>query len=284
MQEAAAKALAAAGIENPRLEARLLMAAACGLTAEALLTSRDEPAPAGFAPLLARRLAREPLAYILGFQEFWSLRFAVSPATLIPRADSETIVEAALAATDRTRGGLVLDLGTGTGCLLLSVLHEWPAAWGLGIDRDPAAAALAAANARALGLAGRSAFLSADWATPVAERFNLVLCNPPYIPETEIGSLMPEVRLYEPHSALAGGLDGLDEYRRLIAALPDLLVPDGLAVFEVGAGQAEAVMQIGRARGFQVAAKPDLAGISRAILLFREGEVEKSIGNPHLRS
>lgn len=167
-----AAVLAAAGIDNPRLELRLLLAHALGCSTESLL--RDLPAPAppsDFAALLARRAAREPLAYIVGSREFWSLRFRVSPATLIPRPDSETVVEAALALRpDKGAPFRVLDLGTGTGCLLLAVLHERSAAFGVGIDRTELAVRLARQNARDLDLAGRSAFVCADWAAPIGGR------------------------------------------------------------------------------------------------------------------
>ena len=183
MQNGAAL-LRAAGIDNPRLDARLLLAHALGVSPAELIRDSHLPAdPATYDRLLARRAAHEPLAYILGHREFWSLRFAVSPATLIPRPESETLIEAALAAfADRRPPGRILDLGTGTGCLLLSALHEFPGAFGVGVDRSAAAARLAAANAAALGLADRAAFLCGDWAAALAARFDLVLCNPPYIP------------------------------------------------------------------------------------------------------
>ena len=217
--------------------------------------------------LLARRAAREPVALILGWAEFWSLRFQVSPATLIPRPDSETLIEAALAA--RPGGvGSVLDLGTGTGCLLLAALHEFKAAWGVGTDRSPAAAGLAAANARSLGLAHRAAIVAADWAAPIGARFDLVLSNPPYIASAEIAGLMPEVARFEPARALDGGQDGLDAYRTLLAALPGLLRPGGIGIFELGAGQAGPVGALARQAGFsRVATRADLGGIERALVV-----------------
>ena len=258
--------LEAAGIENPRLEARLLLAHAARLTREALLrepSRRIDPAP--FHVSLARRAAREPLALILGRQEFWSLEFAVSPATLIPRADSETVIEAALAALpERGRVGTVLDLGAGTGCLLLAALTEFPAAWGLGIDSAPDAAALAAGNAAALGLAARAAFMAGDWEAALSARFDLVLSNPPYIPTGEISGLMPEVSRHEPRRALDGGADGLDAYRRILSALPDLLAPGGVAVLEIGHGQAD---EVGALAGRPVAFRADLYGVRRAMVL-----------------
>ena len=216
----------AAGIDGPRLEARLLLAHALGVAPADLLRDRDaEAGKAVLAPLLERRLAHEPLALILGAREFWSLRFAVSPATLIPRPESETLIEAALKAFEgRLAPGSILDLGTGTGCLLLAALSEFPTAFGVGLDRSADAAALARSNAVSLGLADRAAFLCADWARPLAARFDLVLCNPPYIPTCEVDGLMPEVACYEPRTALDGGSDGLAAYRDLV---PEFLASCG---------------------------------------------------------
>ncbi|HUB14243.1 MAG TPA: peptide chain release factor N(5)-glutamine methyltransferase [Acetobacteraceae bacterium] len=272
--------LRAAGIENPRLEARLLLALALRLPVAALL--RDPQAAADracFAGLIARRAAHEPLAHLTGQREFWSLRFAVSRATLIPRPDSETLIEAALAAfVHRPPPGRVLDLGTGTGCLLLAALHEFPGAFGVGVDRAPEAAALAAANARALGLADRAAFLCADWAVSLAGRFDLVLCNPPYIPTCEIDALAPEVALHEPGSALDGGSDGLAAYRRIIPSLRRLLRPGGVAVLELGAGQAPDVTALADEFGLIVTTRPDLAGIPRAMVLQSATDAKKPFG------
>lgn len=242
-----------------------------GLDQAGLLRDRGrviDPAP--FEQALARRLRHEPVALILGHQGFWSLDFAVSADTLIPRADSETLVEAALAA--RPRLDRVLDLGTGTGCLLLAVLSERPGAFGIGVDRVPAAASLAARNARALGLANRSAMLCADWAAPLRGTFDLVLSNPPYIPAAKVAGLMPDVARYEPRSALDGGADGLSAYRLLLGMLPRLLAPGGLAVFELGAGQADDIGRLAETHGFRTALRPDLGGVPRALLL------EKGVG------
>ncbi|HYZ61574.1 MAG TPA: peptide chain release factor N(5)-glutamine methyltransferase [Acetobacteraceae bacterium] len=260
--------LRAAGIESARREARLLLGEAAGLSQEALLRDPDRRIdPARYQTLLERRAAREPLAFILGWQEFWSLRFRVSPATLIPRADSETLVEAALAA--RPEGvASVLDLGTGTGCLLLAILSEFRGAWGVGTDRNKEAARLAQANARALGLADRAAFVCADWAAPIGARFDLVLSNPPYVPSAEVAGLMPEVARFEPVGALDGGPDGLDAYRAVLAELPRLVRPGGLAVLELGLGQAGAVAALARETGFgRISTRRDLAGIERALLI-----------------
>jgi release factor glutamine methyltransferase len=268
---AGAQRLAAAGIDNPRLESRLLLAHAIGGTSEELI--RDLTAqigPSGFSDLIARRAAREPLAFILGWREFWSLRLDVSPATLIPRSDSEAIVAAALAAhPDVAAAPRVVDLGTGTGCLLLAFLHERPRAFGIGVDLSDEAAKLARRNALALGLATRSAFVRGNWAAAIGGRFDLVLSNPPYIATADRDSLMPEVGRYEPALALDGGSDGLAAYRSIIGALPRLLAPAGSAVLEVGIGQFEAVAAIAWAAGLRSASHPDMAGVARAIVLRR---------------
>jgi release factor glutamine methyltransferase len=248
--------LRAAGIDSPRREARWLLEHAGGNQA-------------AFQTLIARRAAREPLAYLLGHQEFWSLDLAVSPATLIPRADSETLITAALATfPDRARVRRILDLGTGTGCLLLAALSEFKAAFGVGLDRVPSAAALAARNATACGLRGRTGFVCADWAAPIRGRFDLVLCNPPYIETGAIATLMPEVSRWEPRTALDGGADGLDPWRRLVQMLPALLAAGGAAVVEMGMGQAERVTALARHAGCcDPALHYDTAGIARAAVL-----------------
>jgi release factor glutamine methyltransferase len=260
--------LRSAGIENPAREARLLLASALVCSMTDLL--RDPAAQLDltlYEVLLGRRAAREPMAQIVGRQGFWSLDFLVSTATLIPRPDSETIVEAALALPSPAR---VLDLGTGTGCLLLSVLHERPAAFGVGVDLSLAAAALARRNADCLGLAARSAFLCGDWAEALNGRFDLILSNPPYIDGSAIAGLMPEIARYEPRLALNGGHDGLDCYRSIVRRLPALLAPGGAAVLELGIGQGSAVAALGRSAGLIARFRPDLAGIDRAIVLTRD--------------
>ncbi len=265
--------LRAAAIDNPRQEARLLLAHALGCRTEDLLRDpralvAESPARA-FAAMVQRRLGQEPVAHILGQQGFWTLDLEVSPATLIPRADSEALIGAALEAfPDRGSVRRILDLGTGTGCLLLAALTEFPQATGLGLDLVPAAAALAARNAARNGLAGRAGFLVADWAAPLAGRFDLVLSNPPYIEQAAIPHLMPEVARHEPASALDGGPDGLDGYRSILPALPGLLAPRGRAVLELGAGQGPAVAALAAAQALRVVAcHADLGGIDRALVL-----------------
>ena len=264
-------ALLAEITETPRLDARLLLAHALGLNRNDLI--RD-PARAidddVYQALLARRVGREPLALIIGRREFWSLEFQVSPATLVPRPDSETLIEAALAAfAGKSEPSRVLDLGTGTGCLLLALLTEFPSAFGVGLDRSPAAAALAKANAARLGLARRSAFVVGDWAAPLAGRFDLIVSNPPYIPSADIPLLMPEVADHEPRSALDGGADGYDAYRNIVADLNNCLTAAGVAVLELGQGQAISVSDIARESGFATSFRLDLAEIPRAIVLSR---------------
>ena len=249
-------ALRAAGIDNPVREARLLRSHA--------------PDPARFAALLARRVAHEPMAYLVGSQGFWTLDLEVSPATLIPRPDSETLIEAAMAALpDRARVRTVLDLGTGTGCLLLAALVEFPAAFGIGIDLVVDAARLAARNAVANGLSHRAAFLCGDWGAAIQGTFDLVLSNPPYIETSAIVGLMPEVARFEPASALDGGADGLEAYRRIMPMLADLLAPGGVAVIELGQGQAGGVAALASATGFVTTTRDDLGGIARAAVLRR---------------
>jgi len=225
----AGQRLRGAAIEAPRLEARRLLAHVLGTSEEALLRDPRAAVPADkaahFAALLARRVAHEPFAYLTGRVGFWTLELEVSPATLIPRADSESLIEAALeACPDKGAALRVLDLGTGTGALLLAVLSEFPAAQGIGLDLKPAAAALAARNAARLRLAGRARFLAGDWAAALSGRFDLVLCNPPYIESAAIPGLMPEVARHEPASALDGGADGLAACRADLGGVPRALV------------------------------------------------------------
>jgi release factor glutamine methyltransferase len=266
----AAERLAATS-DTARLDAEVLMAHALGATRSALLLGHmRDPAPAAFAALVERRAAHEPVAYIVGTQDFHGLALRVTPAVLIPRGDSEALVEATLAARPDARR--VLDCGTGSGALLLAVLAELPAARGIGIDRSPAALAVAAANAHALGLAPRSAFLQRDWTAPGWTAglggCDLVLANPPYVETT--AELAPSVRDHEPAGALFAGSEGLDDYRRLIPALAGLLAPGGVALLEIGAAQAEAVSALGAAAGFVARVHRDLAGRDRVIELVAE--------------
>ncbi len=264
--------LAEAEVESPAREARLLLAHALGCSLSDLLRDRNAVVDGGrFAGLLARRAAREPMALILGRQGFWTLDLAVSADTLVPRADSEALVEAALLhRPDRAGVRRVLDLGTGTGCLMLAALSEFPQAWGLGVELSAAAARLARDNARGCGLERRASVLCASWGDAIGPgaRFDLVLSNPPYIAGGDIAGLMPEVALHEPRRALDGGADGLDCYRRIVAALPGLLAPGGVAVLELGAGQGGAVRALAAAAGLShQGTHDDLGGVPRALVL-----------------
>jgi release factor glutamine methyltransferase len=272
----AASALRQAGIESANLEARLLLAHALGVDRSVLIDRRREIDAASFHALLHRRLEHEPLALITGRQGFWTLDLAVSRDTLIPRADSETLITAAVDALAQRPPRRILDLGTGTGCLLLAALVEFPEAFGVGVDLSPQAAALARRNAADNGLADQSAFLAGDWARAIAGRFDLVLSNPPYIPRREIATLMPEVALHEPVRALDGGEDGLDAYRAILTILPDLLTADGVAILELGAGQADLVASMAARSGLEKAALcHDLGGVGRALVLV----MQKTFGN-----
>jgi release factor glutamine methyltransferase len=262
--------LAGAGIGEARREARLLVAAATGLSDAAVVAypERDlsDSERRRLTTLAERRAGREPISRILGWREFWSLQFAIGPDTLDPRPDSETLVEAALDFAGRVRPLEVLDLGTGSGCLLLAVLSELPQACGLGVDINPGALAVAAANARALGLAGRARFRQGNWGERIAERFDIVLCNPPYIPSGMISGLQPEVAGFDPPLALAGGADGLASYRQLAAWLPRLLAAGGRAFIEIGDGQADEVVPLLAGGGLRaLGSRSDLAGTVRCL-------------------
>ncbi len=257
--------------DTPRLDAELLMAHALGIARQdVLLDPARYAVPELYAPLVARRMGHEPVAYILGYRDFWTLRIAVGPGVLIPRPDSETLVEACLDfARERGAGwpARVLDLGTGPGTLLLAVLSEFPAATGLGVDASEQALAYARDNAEELGMADRATFQSGDWGDGIDGPFDLILCNPPYIGVDE--PLMPDVADHEPAGALFAGPDGLDDYRRIIPDLPRLLAPGGAAVLEIGATQHILVRQLAEAAGFAVAGRQDLGGRDRALLLTR---------------
>ena len=244
-----------AGIESPRLEARLLLAHALHATQEDVIAGRamiDAAAAARFDTLVQRRCTHEPLAYITGAREFWSLPFAVGPGVLIPRPDSETLVEEALRRfADPDAPLRVLDLGTGSGCLLLAFLSERPHASGLGIDISPEALAWADKNAHALFLQGRCEFRSGDFAD-ARGAFDVVFANPPYIPARELSTLALDVKGFEPQIALDGGPDGLQYYRRIAAVVPRLLARGGLAFIELGAGGAKSASEIFIAAGLAV--------------------------------
>jgi release factor glutamine methyltransferase len=260
--------LGAAGIEWPRAEARLLLAHVLGGDRAATLAGQvDTEQQALFEALVARRVAREPMAYITGRREFWSLDFAVGPGVLVPRPDSETLIAEALRLFAERQAPLALaDLGTGSGALLIAALHEFSEAQGMGFEASPQAMAYARANLAAHGLAERAELHLANWNTAPESAFDLVLCNPPYIPSADIGALEPEVRDHEPLAALDGGPDGLSAYRELAKLLPRILRPGGHAVLEIGVGQ-DAAMEPLLPPLEMLRIAPDLAGIPRALVL-----------------
>ncbi|HEX7969785.1 MAG TPA: peptide chain release factor N(5)-glutamine methyltransferase, partial [Stellaceae bacterium] len=274
---AVATRLAAAGIAESRREARLLVALALGVEPAVVLgypeRPLDEAAARRLAALVARRAAREPFSRLAGRRQFWSLDLEISPDTLDPRPDSETLIEAALALLpDRAAPLRVLDFGTGSGCLMLALLSELPNAIGIGIDILPGAAATARRNAAALGLADRAFFAAARWGETISGQADVILANPPYISSTEIETLAPEVTRFEPRCALDGGGDGLAAYRDLALATRRLLAPRGIALFEVGAGQAAAVTALLAETGLALrTVKCDLSGIARCIVVAPAG-------------
>lgn len=269
LTEARAKLAAVAG-SNAALEARVLAGHAWRMSAEELvLYGNDTRDPAAFAALIERRLKAEPVAQIIGEKHFWRDVFKVSADVLTPRADSETIIEVLLRQQpDHTAALRILDLGTGSGCLLLSALREYPNATGVGVDQSPAALAIATHNAAALQLHTRAVLLRGNWCSNLSSSFDVVISNPPYIPTADIASLDADVRVHEPMAALDGGADGLDCYRTLVQQLAGHTKPGSLVLFEVGMGQAEDVAVLGQAAGWkllEIAA--DLAGIARVVAL-----------------
>lgn len=271
-----AAALAEAGIADADRDARLLLAEALSCAPGDLLLRADAPVPEAEAraarAFAARRAAGEPVARIRGRREFWSLDFLLSPDTLVPRPDTETLVEAALAACPERDAPLrILDLGTGTGAILAALLAERPRAFGLGVDRSEGAARTARDNLVRNGLGGRAQVMVGDWGAALAGRFDLVVSNPPYITSAEMTELPVEVRRYDPRLALEAGADGLDAYRVITAGLPRLLAPGAVAVLELGAGQEAAVAGLARNAGLLIdgPARRDLAGTPRALVARR---------------
>lgn len=265
VRTAVAEAAARIASDTPRLDAELLMAHALGVSRQAMLLSRlGDPVPEGFAVLVERRVAHEPVAYITGSRGFWTIELRVGPGVLVPRADSETLVEAAVAHFAGTAGPKrVLDLGTGPGTLLLAALAEWPEAYGLGIDESERALQYAEDNAIDLDMDERARFKLGNWTEGLDGRFDLILCNPPYIGTGE--ALGPEVREHEPASALFAGSDGLDDYRRIVPDLPRLLAPGGIAVLEIGWTQGAAVSALVAETGLIPVIRQDLGGRDRVV-------------------
>ncbi len=260
-----AAARLAAVSDTARLDAELLMAHALGVERDALLLHRlDDPAPAAFDTLLGRRLAHEPVAYLTGRRAFWTIELQVGPGALVPRPDSETLIEAAIAHFADRPPRRILDLGTGPGTLLLAALDQWPEATGVGVDASEAALAWARRNA-----IPRAEFRRGDWGEGLAERFDLILCNPPYV---EAGADLPaDVARHEPAAALYAGGDGLDEYRRIAPQLARLLAPSGVVCVEIGAGQCISAAALFAAGGFTVESRRDLSGTERCLVLTLDG-------------
>ena len=278
----AADRLRQSGLPSAELDARLLLEHVCEIDHETVIREPERPLNEAqaeiFERLLRRRLKREPVARITGVRSFWKHDFRLAPETLDPRPDTETLIEAALSLISEAGGRQapldILDLGTGSGCLLLSLLVEAPGARGLGTDISAAALACAKANAGALGLGDRVGFLQADWLDTLRGSFDLIVTNPPYIPTNEIDALAPEVAGYDPRHALDGGADGLEAYRKIIASLARVLAPGGWAILEVGDGQAPALRELLADANFEFAADgfrefADLSGKIRCVAVMQ---------------
>jgi release factor glutamine methyltransferase len=260
-----------AGIETARLDAELLLAHLLAVERISIILlphralSADEDQR--FRLMVARRANREPFAYVVGEKEFWSLPFMVTPATLIPRPDSETLIDVAVRNLAFNHPARILDFGTGCGCLLLAALSEFSHATGVGVDQSEAALRIARQNGQTLSLADRVLWLQSDWdaALEADQGFDLILANPPYIGESERDSLEPDVRDYEPAAALFAGQDGLAAYHNLLPAISRRLAPAGIALVEIGRSQADAVTLLAQAAGFRVKVHPDLTGWPRVL-------------------
>jgi release factor glutamine methyltransferase len=252
--------------DTARLDAELIAAHALGTSRETLLLQYlDSETPAGFDELVARREQGEPIAYIVGHRDFWTIRLQVAPGVLIPRPDSETLIEAAVAHFGWEGPKRVLDLGTGSGALLLAALDQWPTATGLGVDRSELAVEIARGNVTQLGMEDRARIVLSDWDERVEGRFELILCNPPYIADEDV--LPVSVSQYEPATALFAGPDGLADYLRLAPGIERLLAPGGLALFEIGASQGIAVSDIFSTLGYRTRIIKDLAARDRCVVV-----------------
>lgn len=271
--------LQSANVDDPRREARLLIGAGLKKTPTQVFNDIDDEISDADANLIeslvSRRVDGEPSAYILGEREFWSLPLKISPATLIPRPDTETLVELVLETCEGASPRRILDLGTGSGCLILALLSEYTDASGVGVDISPEALAVAMENAERNGLAQRCQFVQGSWTDNVDDLFDLVVSNPPYIPKRDIEHLDKGVREFEPHSALDGGDDGLDMYRAIFQGLDGVLSEDARVAVEIGIGQAEDVARIAEKSGFEwLNSREDISGIVRALMF-----AKKSVGN-----
>lgn len=271
-----------AGMPTPELDARLLVLEACQLSAEAYILRPETPVQVAEAELIGafemRRITHEPVSRIVGYREFWGRRFAIGPAVLDPRPDTETLIEAALALLDESHdtGPLrILDLGTGSGCILLTLLAELPRAWGVGADISSQALSLARSNAARLGLASRAAFVQCDWCETFAGPYSLIISNPPYIERASIDALDDEVRRYDPELALDGGVDGLAAYRRIVADCARVAGSEAWVILEVGTGQASKVTNLFKEAGWIIEPRghrlfQDLSRIDRVVAIKRQ--------------
>ncbi len=280
VQHAAAQTLRAAGKATPELDARLLLTHALGLCHEDIIRQADRelqgPELAALARLLQRRLDGEPVSRILGQREFYGRPFVLSSAVLDPRPDSETLIEAALSLLrppgqpPLSAAPRILDLGTGSGVLLLTLLAEITSASGIGTDISPAALEVARDNAARLGVEDRASLVRTHWAQGINERFDLIISNPPYIPQADLSTLSDEVRLFDPPQALDGGVDGLEAYRALLPEAARRLRPDGHLIVEIGADQATAVMSLMHEQDaltrHEISIKKDLAARPRCVI------------------
>jgi release factor glutamine methyltransferase len=283
----AARRLAEANVDSPRREARLLAALAIGDSAARLSAAPAELSSneaESLAVLVARRAAREPFAYIAGRKEFWSIEFEVGPGVLVPRPETETLIEEFCRSFPGREEPLrIVDLGTGSGCLLIAALSEFPHAHGTGLERSAEALDWARRNVVKHDLASRANLQLGDWKDEIAGSFDAILANPPYIPHRNVMALTPEVARYEPSSALDGGADGLDAFRALAPQIARLLKPRGAAFLEIGEGQTDKTREILEAAGLTVnRIAPDLAGIPRCLVASlrcnRSAEHEKTVG------
>ena len=275
---AARQKLQAAGIESAALDARLLLGKAAGLDTTALIagggTTLSAQAVAAFDAMCERRAKHEPVARILGEKEFRGLSLALNEATLVPRPETEILVDVALDLAGRNRGRpmRICDLGTGSGAILIALVSELDRATGVGVDISRSALDMALANARRHGVADRMRFIHGDFSIPLGEKFDMVVANPPYIPRGDLAGLEADVRDYDPAQALDGGLDGLAAFRVIAARLPALLEPGGTALVEIGTGQCDSVIALFTGQGLEIREiRPDLAGIERVVV------AEKSI-------
>jgi release factor glutamine methyltransferase len=273
MRRSLARQFSMAGIDTPELDARVLVAYALALDHAALMAQSErrltEMEADAITTLMRRRLDREPVARIVGAKEFWGLSLSLNADTLVPRPDTETVVEAALAALGEERGRTrrIADLDTGSGALLLALLTELPGAHGVGTDISVAALNCARSNAAGLGVAGRASFVACDHGAALGGGFDLIVANPPYVASADIAGLQPEVRDFDPRRALDGGPDGLAAYRAIAADARRLLAPEGVLVLELGAGQLDAVISLTVAAGLVPVGAPrrDLSGQPRAL-------------------